>query len=236
MTFVRGIFLFALVMLVVGMVGSRIMLQNIFGSAAHPAVTRPVANRATPSRVVAARRHTARAGIASARSHATSGLRPHHHMTLSQAHARPRARAHIPAARAVALVQTPIPTPIPLPTPTIGPVSIARYWVNQTAARHGNTVALGYVINNPTGHTIRMMLGASVKSTRAMSWAAQSLSDPAHDVVAIVPPGISTHTRFFTLPSRLHPGAYDVAWGLRNATSGRRDGLVAAPSALRVTR
>jgi len=113
-------------------------------------------------------------------------------------------------------------------------VTLANYWVNQTVVRHGRTFALGYVINNGTGHTLHLMLGASLKSSHTLSWAVKALSDPGHDVVAIVPPGVSTHERFFTLPSRVRPGAYDVAWGLRNAVTGDRAGLVAAPGALKV--
>ena len=122
------------------------------------------------------------------------------------------------------------------PAAPAGVVSINRYWVNQTVAQNGRTVALGYVINNPTGHPIRVLLGASLKSSQALSWSQQALNDPSHDVVAVVPPGVTTHVRYFTVPSGLRPGAYDVAWGLRSAASGRRNSLVAAPRVLHVVR
>ena len=115
-------------------------------------------------------------------------------------------------------------------------MALTSYWVNQSVARDGRTIALGYVIDNGTGQTMRIMLGASLKSSRTLSWAAQSVNDPYHDVVAVVPPGVSTHIRYFTLPSGVRPGHYDVAWGLRNAASGIREGLVAAPSALQIVR
>jgi hypothetical protein len=90
------------------------------------------------------------------------------------------------------------------------------------------------VIDNHTGRTVHIMLGASIKASRVLSWAS-SLSDPGHDVVAAVSPGVSTHYRYFTLASTLRPGAYDIAWGLRDARSGERDALAAADAALRVT-
>jgi hypothetical protein len=114
-------------------------------------------------------------------------------------------------------------------------VALARYWVGSQLARGGQTVSIGYVIDNETGHTARVWLGASIKGSRVLGWAA-GLSDPSHDVVAIVPPGVSTHVRFFTLPPNLYPGVYDVAWGLRSARTGLRDALVTAYAALRVSR
>lgn len=90
------------------------------------------------------------------------------------------------------------------------------------------------MIDNQTGTTAHIELGASVKASNRLSWAADSISDPGHDVVAIVPPGISRHVRFFTLGTGLRPGSYDIAWGLRNPSTGSRVALVAAESALRV--
>ncbi|MGH2448905.1 MAG: hypothetical protein ACRDFS_09945 [Chloroflexota bacterium] len=109
-----------------------------------------------------------------------------------------------------------------------------RYWVSSVSARRGQTIEVGYVINNGTGRTARIELGASLKSDRVLNWARGEIDDPVHDVVAIVRPGVTQHERFFTLPSRLHPGRYDVAWGLRNASDGARVALVEAPSALKV--
>jgi hypothetical protein len=94
---------------------------------------------------------------------------------------------------------------------------------------------VGYVIENGTGHTRRIMLGASIKATRVMSWVSGSIADPPHDIIAIAPPGVSTHLRYFTLPVGVRPGPYDVAWGLRDPASGGREALVFAPGALRVT-
>jgi hypothetical protein len=80
------------------------------------------------------------------------------------------------------------------------------------------------------------MLGASIKAARDLSWITAGISDPADDIVATVPPGVSTHLRYFTLPGAARSGAYDVAWGLRDALTGQRLGLVFAPAVLRVTR
>lgn len=133
---------------------------------------------------------------------------------------------------------TPHPTSTPLPTPTAtrpaGTVTLVRYWVSSTDVRRGNTIGVGYVIDNETGAVAHVMLGASLKSERVLGWLNGSVADPGHDVVATVMPGISTHTRYFTLPHSLQPGGYDVAWGLRDAETGARDALVFASAALRV--
>jgi hypothetical protein len=115
-------------------------------------------------------------------------------------------------------------------------VTLARYWVSTTSAVAGETVSIGYVIDNGTGRAERLELGASIKSDRVLSWLTGQINDPPHDVVAIVPPGVSTHVRYFTLPRGLRSGVYDVAWGLRDATTGQREALVAAAEALRVMR
>jgi hypothetical protein len=126
------------------------------------------------------------------------------------------------------------PTATPQLTPTLGTITLARYWVGTLQVRRGQTISVGYVIDNGTGHTARVLLGASVKATRALSWAGAAVSDPYHDAVAVVPPGISTHVRYFTLPVGIRPGFYDAAWGLRDAATGRRDALVTAAAVLRV--
>jgi hypothetical protein len=115
-------------------------------------------------------------------------------------------------------------------------LTLTRYWIGSVQARRGNTITVSFVIDNATGRTQRLMLGTSIKASRALSWITSSISDPAHDVVTIVPPGISTHLRYFTISPVTSPGTYDVAWGLRNAVSGGRLALAFAPAALRVTR
>jgi hypothetical protein len=114
-------------------------------------------------------------------------------------------------------------------------VALSNYWVNGQSARSGQTIAVAYVIRNDTGRTERIMLGASLKARSAPSWTA-AINDPYHDVVAVVPPGSTVHVRYFTLPSRLRPGTYDVAWGLRDVATGRRLGLAFAPSVVTVSR
>jgi hypothetical protein len=113
-------------------------------------------------------------------------------------------------------------------------VTLARYWVGSLRAHRGETIEVGYVVDNETGRTVHVMLGASIKADRVLSWSS-SISDPGHDVIAAVPPGVSTHYRYFTLSSALRPGPYAVAWGLRDVRSGQRDALVATNAALRVT-
>jgi hypothetical protein len=115
-------------------------------------------------------------------------------------------------------------------------VTLANYWVGSTTTHPGTTIAVGYVIDNQTGKTAHVELGASVKASSQLSWAADSVSDPSHDVIAVVPPGISRHVRYFTLSPGLRAGSYDIAWGLRNPSTGRRVALVAASSALHLQR
>lgn len=231
MTFPRAVFLFAIVMLMVGLMASRIMLQNLFGPSAQPLATAAVAEQPNASTTPTTSRTAPHRAKPAAMSTAVA---LHRHKARFAHPGRPRhARRHLHAVirRAVAT-----PTPVPVPTRPSGIFALTRYWVDENVARHGNTIALGYTVDNETGRTMRVMLGASVKPVRAASWVSQSLSDPGHDVVAVVPPGISTHTRYFTLPAGLRPGSYDVAWGLRDAVTGLRAGLVAAPAALQVVR
>jgi hypothetical protein len=129
----------------------------------------------------------------------------------------------------------PSPTPTPSPTEASGETTISNYWISQTAVRRGTTIAVGYTIDNGTGKTERVLLGASIKPSVVATWG-KSVSDPFHDVVATVPPGITTHVRYFTLTRALRPGPYDVAWGLRAASNGLPVALVTAPDSLRVTR
>jgi hypothetical protein len=132
-------------------------------------------------------------------------------------------------------VVRPTPVPTPSPIPTTGITTITNYWISETAARRGTTIAVGYTIDNGTGATERVLLGASIKPSSVATWG-RSVSDPYHDVVAIVPPGITTHVRYFTLARGLRPGAYDVAWGLRGADTGTPVALVTARDSLRITR
>lgn len=113
--------------------------------------------------------------------------------------------------------------------------TITNYWISQTAVKRGTTIAIGYTIDNGTGKTEHVLLGASIKPSSVPTWG-KSVSDPFHDVIATVPPGVTTHVRYFTLTYALRPGQYDVAWGLRAASSGVSVALVTAPESLRVTR
>jgi hypothetical protein len=202
MSFVRGVFLFALLMLLVGILGSRFLMAPLFAQVPTEPTIPPATNTPRPT----------------ATASPTTTATP------------------TPLATPTALsTPTALVTATPTATPTSGTVSLDRYWVGSPSARRGNIISIGYVIDNGTGRTQRIMLGASIKSARSLSWFS-SISDPSHDVVAIVPPGVSTHIRYFTLPYGLRPGSYDVAWGLRDAATGNRDALVTAALSLRVTR
>lgn len=172
-----------------------------------------------------------------------SGQAPQVSDTAPTSSPRPTATVRPTAPPAPAAIRLPTVTPTPRPTatpihpaatPATGTVTLVRYWLAETAARRGQTVGIGYVINNGTGRTVRLMLGASIKSVRVRSWL-RSISDPAHDILVAVRPGITTYQRLFHLVPSLRPGNYDVAWGLR-ATNGARVALVTAPSTLTVRR
>jgi hypothetical protein len=244
MTFARAVFAFALFMLVLGIVGSSYISRALFGDVQQSSTkvlgavsTNTVAPAATATRVVSTPATTAASPTAV--STASTTVTPQALPTSAAAHADKATTTVHPAVRHPK-VTAPTPRPtralVPTSTPATGVVTLARYWVGSQRAHRGTTVAVGYVIDNGTGHTVRLLLGASIKGANSLSWATGTVNDPSHDVVAIVPPGVSTHIRYFTLPSRIHPGFYDAAWGLRNARNGSRTALVTASDALRVTR
>ncbi|GAC1470205.1 MAG: hypothetical protein PVSMB7_20680 [Chloroflexota bacterium] len=113
-------------------------------------------------------------------------------------------------------------------------ISLERYWLFPPEARPGRRVTLWYVISNRTGRTVRLILGASIKSSRVPSWMVGSIADRWNEVVATVPPGTTTHMRVFMVPRQIQPGWYDVAWGLRSAVTHIRVALGAKTVALRI--
>lgn len=232
-TLVRVAFFAALAVLVVGMVAIRAVVAPLFVSGANPP--------SPPVSALVSKGHPHRSPTA-------IPSKPHAAVRRVRKKSRSVKPAEAPSPRPTPIAKTPAtvtptsiptatitPTTLPTPSPTAGIVTLTRYWVGSPQARTGTTISVGYVIDNATGRTERISLGASLKSSRVLSWG-RSLSDPAHDVTATVPPGISTHIRFFTLPAGLRPGAYDIAWGLRNAVSGERVALVAAGGSLTVER
>jgi hypothetical protein len=242
MTFARAVFAFALFMLVLGIVGSSYISKALFGDAQSSTKVLGAVSTSTP--VATSTQTVLKSAPATASPTARSVLTPTSTVVVRATAAptphvlRPTRSKH--AAIKHRLVPARIThrasTMIPTSTPGTGVVTLARYWVGSQTVNRGHTIAVGYVINNGTGRTMRVLLGASIKGSRSLSWATGTVNDPSHDVVAIVPPGISTHIRYFTLPSQIHPGFYDAAWGLRNARNGRRTALVTASSVLRVKR
>jgi len=114
-------------------------------------------------------------------------------------------------------------------------IRLSNYWIAPTSARPGQTLTIHYVIDNSTGATVHLWLGASIKPGHTARWSSEAISDPRHDVVATVLVGLTTHMRYFTLPPNIPPGVYDVAWGLRDGRTGERIALAAAPGSLRVS-
>lgn len=236
MTLVRVAFVCAFLTLVVGAAAARSAVAPYFSSVGSGQSAPEVATKSTAVRPAGAPR--VRAATASATPTARVIVRvvtatPTSHLGTTRLIV-PTPRATSPP-RSTRPKPTMTPAPWPSPSPTPGTVELARYWVDSRHARSGQIVAIGYVIDNSTGRVERISLGASLKARRALGWGA-AINDPAHDVVAVIPPGVSTHLRYFALPKRLHPGPYDVAWGLREARSGQRVGLAFAPAVLTVTR
>lgn len=243
MTFVRAAFLCAFLTLIVGAATAHSVIAPYFSSIGSGQAPPQVAIRSTPTRPVRTSHHRAAPPAASATPRiiiqvVTATPAPQRVITPVVARkAQPAAASLPPTATPGKPTVTPAPaaTPAPLPSPTPGTIELARYWVDSQQARSGQVVAIGYLIDNTTGRVEHVSLGASLKARRVLTWG-DAINDTAHDVVAVVPPGISTHLRYFALPRGLRPGSYDVAWGLREARSGRRVGLAFAPAVLTVTR
>jgi hypothetical protein len=127
-----------------------------------------------------------------------------------------------------------VPTVTPDASPTSATATLTKYWLGQTEAHPGDTVTVRYDIENGTGRLLYLGLGVSMKLSTASSWGS-AITDPAHDVTAAVAPGSSSHTRYFTLPATLAPGAYDVAWGLKSS-SGEQIAVDSSAGALRIVK
>ena len=93
--------------------------------------------------------------------------------------------------------------------------------VGERSVRPGQLLEVVYFIENTTGATQRVLLGASILPTGLRhAWSTRGINDPRHDLVATVPPGVSLHVRFFEIPRSLSPGSYDVGWGLKTPAGG----------------
>src|SRR5947208_2122105 len=180
MTFARGIFLFALMMFTVGVVGSKLTARVLLAGPPEPTMQLIPTYTPSPRREARARpRHAVK------RTPTARATKP---PTATATVAVSPTPTLVPTATA-ALTPTPLPSPsftptaLATPSPTAGTVTLARYWVNEMQARPGQTIAIGYVISNDTSKTVNIMLGASVKSSTTATWAA-AINDPGHDVVA----------------------------------------------------
>jgi hypothetical protein len=124
--------------------------------------------------------------------------------------------------------------PVPTATPVGEAIRLRNYWISPENIRPGQTLSLHYVIDNESGTTQRAVLGASIKSMGVGGWTTSAISDPPHDVVAILPAGTSIHLRYFRVPSDIPLGRYDIAWGLLSPVTFQRIALVAADGGLTV--
>lgn len=205
MSFARAIFVFALLTPILGATGSKFVVSALLGE--------------SPKTVIAP--------------------------SAVQADTLPK-QVMVPVATAPPVTPTLIPSPTSMPTvaigvtatatptvsPTGGTASLTRYWVGKASARAGDIIPIGYEIANDTGQAMQLALGVSIKPSTAPSWNG-AIADPSHDVTASVAPGTTTHERFFTVPTGLAPGTYDVAWGLKDA-SGQQVAVVVTAAALHI--
>jgi hypothetical protein len=240
----RLAFPIAFLLLFGGVLGSRQIFASIVGGSSTPqfsSVASNVKHHGSTATPVAHRTRTATARTypSPTKEHATAT--PH---AVRHTHARPTATAPRAATARPTATAAPSPTPTPTPgvsptptatpAPTTGTVQLASYAVSRSGAAPGTTISVTYTIVNGTGRTERLELGASIKSSRSATWTSGVISDPGHDVVAIVPPGTSTHLRYFTVPSGARSGRYDVGWGLIDASTGHPVAFSASSGALSV--
>jgi hypothetical protein len=236
----RLAFPIAFLLLCGGVLGSRQIFASIAGGS-------PVAPFTTVASNVKHRSHAT-----TTKHHASATASPTYPKPVREsATATPHAIRHAGVRPTATLLPTATdtasPTPIPTPTvvasatatatpaPTTGTLRLAGYSVSQSGAAPGSTIAVTYTIVNGTGRAERLELGASIKSSRSATWTSGVISDPGHDVVAIVPPGTSTHFRYFTVPSGARAGRYDVGWGLIDASTGQAVAFSQAGGALSVS-
>lgn len=78
-------------------------------------------------------------------------------------------------------------------------------------AAQGTTITLNATIQSTVGR--RLLLGASLFPPNATTG---GISDAAHDGLVTLTPGAASVSRFFTLPSSLAPGQYDLWLALYN--------------------
>jgi len=82
--------------------------------------------------------------------------------------------------------------------------------VSSTNVNPGDTIQLGYKIDNVSPFTLRIWLGATLTSPSG-----SQINDPAHDVIVLVP-GYSHQYwyRDFAIPTSAQPGLYDITYAL----------------------
>lgn len=229
----------AFIILVAGVIGSHSLITSIAGPATAAPAVKVEGAKASPTPLVVLTVITAPRRPSPSIRRRRLTVRTSHRKTARSLVPTPRPLLASQAAGSVEQVQTspasgspasvaPLPTSATVPAPQ--PVDetaakLTNYWVAAEKVRRGQIVSFSYVIENPTGAVLHLVLGASIKPRDSRSWTS-SISDPYHDVVATILPGKTTHLRYFRVPLNLRPGRYDVAWGLKEPSMGRRVSLV----------
>lgn len=81
--------------------------------------------------------------------------------------------------------------------------------VSKAAASPGDTIQLGYKIDNISPFNLKIWLGATLTDQYG-----NQINDPAHDTTVTATPGYRYYYRDFHIPSSANPGTYDITYAL----------------------
>jgi hypothetical protein len=81
--------------------------------------------------------------------------------------------------------------------------------ISTTSAYPGDTIKLGYKINNVSPYTLKIWLGATI-----IDQYGNNIHDPANDALVSVPSGFTYYYRDFKVPTTASPGKYDIVYAL----------------------
>jgi hypothetical protein len=95
------------------------------------------------------------------------------------------------------------------PLPVVLPVLIDQTLSSSTALP-GQSLVVGYHVSNPSGSSVNVGLGFSIR----MSGTTSEIYDPVGDKIFSLSPGSSWYFRNFTVPFTAAPGSYETTWGI----------------------
>jgi hypothetical protein len=97
-------------------------------------------------------------------------------------------------------------------SPPSGSITLLSASAEQTAPTAGSSVTLDYRVENDTGSSAQVFLGATIYSDPDGT----SIDDPADDAVVTAQPGVNVYQRQFVFPSTAS-GSYDLLVSLDDA-------------------